>query len=218
MKMVQPEKNQESTTKKWQGILVGLSFLLILMGFGAVPIPALLEEIRFESQIENLKKQHLDLISAWGEIEKMERDLPSALKGLIGETKAAFPNVESLLALRNLLLAQAWICGIGIEYCVFSEACPLGLEILDGERPSGLGRIEMEVRGSAPLKNLILFVGLLESTRLAYTVKGLEIRFASSEMEGASFHLDLAAAVRMDPEGMGKGSPVGDGAGDEGPA
>jgi hypothetical protein len=202
MKTFHVKNQRESRLRRLRGILVGASALLVLVGISAFPIPALVNEVRLGRKILELEQRRFEVEDMRQRVARLEGTLPGALKDLVRRINTAVPHVNSLLTIRNLVLAQAEAAGVEIHHCTFSSPILFKREIPDREGRSVIGSMEMNLQGAAPLENIFLLLGMIESTHLAFALEDLNITPALSGGGRQALRLGLKVFFRADPDQM----------------
>lgn len=207
MKSFRLTREAGSMNKGTKGILIAIPVLAVLLSVCAFPIPAYLKEARWMSHLKDLKEQRRNLFQVQKEIAAIQRNEPEHMERLIPQVNASLPRVDNLLTLRDLLLAQADLCGVEVKQCSLSLPSHMGLEVPNRDGPALLGRVYMEVRGQATLEKLLLLVGFLESTELVYKVIRLNVAFGNLDHDQAQFSLDLVVRFRGDQDWLASHPP-----------
>ena len=188
--------------RKHSAPLWGGAAALILVGLCGVPLPGLVHSIERSRRLRVLRQQADLLVRNERDMTRLERIVPPLKAKVLRELKKAYPRVEDLFTLRDLLLSMGRAAGVSLEEAIFSPHVPAS-RLLPGEGER-LFRTEMEIKGRGDLDHVILLAGMIEAAGSAFTLIDLDLSPSGAEdPERVEFRFELEALFR------GPGGPAG---------
>ena len=174
------------------GACAAAALLVLLCG---LPLPAAVGTLKGMHRARVLRERVERLEREGAAPARLEAAVASLEARLLREAGEAFPRVDDLFTLRDLVLAMGRAAGVSSEEVLAAPPAAASRPLPGGKEL--VLRTQMELRGAGTLEEVVLLAGLLEAAGNAFSVKELELTpFSMDRPDRVEFRLDLEVLFR----------------------